>query len=158
MADLLDIAPSTAVVAVWLSGGQRIVVHGLNVPTVAAIVARFPNIAGLLLGGISAADIGQKFILQFGEACGPIIAAGCGEIGSEKHERYASTAFNLEDQLRLITAIVRATCPNGFGFFGELMAKFGKAGEGAKKMKVRLRPSPSPSQRSSEPDFRQIMQ
>ena len=156
MADLLDIAPSTAAEVVKING-QRIVVRGLNVQAVAAIVARFPNVVGLLLGGMGSSDMGPRFILQLGAASGPIIAAGCGHLGEEKYEQYANSALNLEDQTKLITAVIKATCPNGFGFFLEMMRKLSAAGEEAKPLKIRFRKSPSPSPLSSGPDSHRIM-
>ena len=80
MADLLDIAPSTAVEVVKIDG-KRITVRGLHGNAIASIVARFPEL-GLLLGG--GADIGPQLIERFGGAIGPIIAAGCGHLGDEK--------------------------------------------------------------------------
>jgi hypothetical protein len=135
---------------VRLSNDRRIVVRGLNVQAVAAIVARFPGIVGLLLGGVTASEIGPKFVLQLGDATGAIIAAGCGQLGNQDEERHANAGFNLEDQTKLIVAVVRATCPNGFGFFLEMMATLNSASEGAKPARIRLRKSQLPSQPSSD--------
>jgi hypothetical protein len=157
MADLLDIAPTTAVEVVKING-QRIVVHGLRAPALASIAARFPRLIGLFLGGFSMADVGPKFIAQFGEATGPIIAAGCGHLADEKYEQHAATVLLLEDQLKLVIAIIRLTFPNGFGFFLEIGAALGAAGEEAKVYKIRLRQSPSPSPPSSGEDSRPTMQ
>lgn len=157
MADLLDISPTTAVEVVRING-ERIVMRGLGVEAVASIVARFPNMAGLLLGGLGTADIGPKFLLQLGAATGSIIAAGCGHLGDEKYEQYATSALNLEDQCKLIVAVVKATCPNGIGFFNEMLTKLTSAGEEAKSVKVRLKKSPSPSPPSSGADSRQTTQ
>lgn len=157
MADLLDIAPTTAVEVVKING-QRIVVHGLRAPALASIAARFPKLIGLFLGGFSIADIGPKFIAQFGEATGPIIAAGCGHLADEKYEQHAATVLLLEDQLRLVIAIIRLTFPNGFGFFVEMVASLSGAGEEAKVWKVRSKKSPSPSPPSSGEDSLPTMQ
>ena len=73
MADLLDIAPSTSCEVVKIDG-KRLIVRGLHGDAIASIVARFPELALLLSGG--GADIGPKFIARFGQAIGPIIAAG----------------------------------------------------------------------------------
>jgi hypothetical protein len=161
MADLLDIAPTTAIEVVNISG-HPIRVSGLRAPAIAAILGRFPNLVGLFLGGLSIADIGPKFIAQFGSAVGPIIAAGCGHLGDEKYEQHASDALLLEDQLKLVVAIIGITCPNGIGFFGELVAnlaaKLGMSNEEAKTAaKVRLKKSPSPSPLSSDADSHQTM-
>jgi len=156
MADLLDIAPSTSVEVVKIDG-KRIIVRGLHVDAVASIVARFPKIVGMLLGGGGAVDFGPRFIDQFGGAIGPIIAAGCGHLGDEKYEKHAGTLL-IEDQLRLVKAIIGLTFPKGFGFFVEVLAGLTSADEGAKVYKVRLRQSPSLSPPSSDAASRPNMQ
>ena len=156
MADLLDIAPSTSVEVVKIDG-KRIIVRGLNANAIAAIVARFPKIVGLLLGGSGVADIGPQFIAQFGSAIGPIIAAGCGHLGDEKYEQHAGTLL-LEDQLRIVKAIIGLTFPKGFGFFVEVLASLTSADEGAKVVKVRLKQSPSSLQPSSDAASRPNLQ
>jgi len=154
MADLLDIAPSTAVEVVKIDG-MRITVRGLHGDAIASIVARFPEL-GVLLGG--GGDIGPRLIERFGGAIGPIIAAGCGHLGDEKYERHAC-ALLVEDQLRLLKAIFGLTFPNGLTSFIEAMTAFlPGAGEGEKPVKVRLRKSPSPSQPSSDEGSRPTMQ
>src|SRR5262245_13659166 len=49
MADLLDIAPSTAVDIVKIDG-QRVKVHGVSVDAIASFVARFPELKSLING------------------------------------------------------------------------------------------------------------
>jgi hypothetical protein len=143
MADLLDIAPSTAVEVVRIDG-NRIIVRGLHGDAIAAIVARFPELA-TLLGGMGS-DIGARLIERFGNAIGPIIAAGCGHPGEEKYEQHAATLL-VEYQLRLLKAIIGLTFPNGIAAFVEtLTSVLGATDEAAKTVKVRLRKSPSPSQ------------
>lgn len=156
MADLLDIAPATAVETVKINGNRdRIVVHGLHGNAIASIAARFPKL-GLLLGGGD--NIMPRMIEQFGDAIGPIIAAGCGHLGDEKQEEAANRLL-IEDQLKLVKAILGLTFPNGFGsFVSELTSLMGGMDEGAKIHKVRLKKSPSPSQPSSDAVFRQPMQ
>jgi hypothetical protein len=161
MADLLDIAPTTVSEIVNINGNP-IKVSGLRAPAIASILGRYPDLVGLFLGGLSIADIGPKFIAQFGGAVGPIIAAGCGHLGNEKYEQHASDALILEDQLKLVAAIIGITCPNGLGFFGELVAnlaaKLGMSSEEAKTaMKVRLKKSPSPLPPSSDEVSHQTM-
>jgi hypothetical protein len=146
MADLLDIAPSTSVEVVKIDG-KRIVVHGLHGDAIASIVSRFPEL-GMLLGG--GANIGPRLIERFGNAIGPIIAAGCGHLGDEKYEQHAAKLL-VEDQLKLLKAIIELTFPNGITSFVETVAALMPgAGEGAKIVKVRLRKSPSPSPLSSD--------
>jgi hypothetical protein len=155
MADLLDIAPSTACEVVKLNG-MRIVVRGLHGDAIASIVARFPEL-GALLGGAN--DIGPRLIERFGRSIGPIIAAGCGHLGDEKYEQHASTLL-VEYQLKLIKAIIGLTFPNGLTSFIETVtALLAGADEGERTVhKVRLRKSPSPSQPSSDAASRPIMQ
>jgi len=156
MADLLDIAPSTAVEVVKI-GDQRIIVRGLHGDAIASIVARFPEL-GLMLGG--GADIGTRLIERLGSAIGPIIAAGCGHLGDEKYEQHAGTLL-VQDQLKLLQAIISLTFPNGLASFVETLATLvTQADEGEKKkpIKMRLRKSPSPSQPSSDAASRPTMQ
>jgi hypothetical protein len=143
MADLLDIAPSTSCEAVKLDG-QRLVVRGLHGDAVASIVSRFPEL-GILLGGGS--DVGPKLIARFGQAIGPIIAAGCGHLGDEKYEQHAGTLL-LDHQLKLVTAIIGLTFPNGFTAIVDTMTAL--AGKPEKPVKMRLRKSPSASPSSSD--------
>jgi hypothetical protein len=156
MADLLDIAPSTSVEVVKISG-NRILVRGLHGDAIASIVARFPEL-GILLGG--GANIGTRMIERFGNAIGPIIAAGCGHLGDQKYEQHAGTLL-VEDQLKLLQAIVGLTFPNGLASFVEMLATLvtqADEGEKQKPVKVRLRKSPSPSPPSSAADSRPTMQ
>jgi hypothetical protein len=144
MADLLDIAPSTSCEVVKLDG-KRLIVRGLHGDAVASIVARFPELA-LLLGG-AGADIGPKLIARFGQAIGPIIAAGFGKLGEEKYEQHAGTLL-LDHQLKLVQAIIGLTFPNGLTAIVEAMTAL--AGKEERVVKMRLRKSPSPSPPSSD--------
>jgi hypothetical protein len=153
MADLLDIAPSTAVEAVKID--QRfIIVCGLHGDAIASILSRFPQLTNLL-GGV---DMGPRLIAQFGNAIGPIIAAGCGHLNDEKYEQHAAKLL-VEDQLKLVKAIIGLTFPNGIISFVTAMTTF-LAGpdEGVKTVKMRLKQSPSTSQPSSVADSLPIMQ
>jgi hypothetical protein len=155
MADLLDIAPSTACEVVKIDG-MRIVVRGLHGDAIASIVARFPELGALLSGGN---EIGPRLLERFGGSIGPIIAAGCGHLGDEKYEQHAM-ALLVESQLKLVSAIVRLTFPNGpTSFIETVTALLAGADEGAKRViKVRLKKSPSPSLPSSDEASRQILQ
>jgi hypothetical protein len=157
MADLLDIAASTAVHAVWIRG-ERTVVRGLNANDIAFIVSRFPHIGKLVSGEFSESMIAM-LIERLGAAVGPVIAAGCGHLGDEKYEHAAGTILGLEEQVTLFEPIWKLTFPNGTGSFVAKMTRlFGGAGEGAKNVKVRLKKSPSPSQPSSDAGSRPTMQ
>jgi hypothetical protein len=148
MADLLDIAPTTACQAVKINGGMRFVVHGLNAPAIASIVSRFPELAVLLAGG--GTNLGWHLIKHFGSAIGPIIAAGCGYLEDEEREKRVGNLL-IEDQLKLIVAIIGLTFPNGLSPVIEAIMKLGLGAVGETKLiKVRLKKSPSPSPPSSD--------
>ena len=155
MADLLDIAPSTASEAVRIDG-MRIVVRGISIDTLAALVSRFPDLKSLADG--SGGDLVPRLIAGCGVAIGPIIAAGCGHGGEEAYERHAATLLP-EHQVRLLRAIFGLSFPNGISpFVTELTALLGGAPEGAKPVRMRSRKSPSPSPPSSSADSHQTMQ
>jgi hypothetical protein len=155
MADLLDIAPSTAVEVIKIDG-KRIIVRGLHGDAIASIVARFPELGALLGGG--GINLGPRLIERFGAAIGPIIAAGCGHLSDEKYEQHAS-ALLVEHQLKFLKAIIGLTFPNGVVSFVEAMtALLTRADEREKAVTVRLRKSPSPSQPSSDAVSRPTMQ
>jgi len=144
MADLLDIAPSTACEAVWI-GEQRIIVRGLSVDAIASIIARFPELRALVNGG---GDIVASVISACGKAVGPIIAAGCGHIAEDAYEQHAARLLP-EQQLKLLKPIFGLTFPNGLSSFVEaLTGLIGGTGEGAKPIKIRSRNSRSPSSHS----------
>jgi hypothetical protein len=148
MADLLDIAPSTAVDVVKIDG-HRVKVRGISVDALASIVARFPGLKSLASG-----DVGGDIVLRLIEACGaaagPIIAAGCGHLGDAKYEQIGANLLP-EHQLKFLRAIFGLTFPNGIGsFVQELTSLLGGANEGAKVIKVRLKRSPSISPPSSD--------
>lgn len=152
MADLLDIAPSTAVEIVKLDG-LRIKVHGVSVDAIASIVSRFPALKSLAGGGDG--DIVPKLIAGFGAAIGPIIAAGCGHLNEEAYEQRAATLLP-EQQLKLLRAIVGLTFPNGFGPVMEAATAIMNGGAldvPEKPVKVRLKKSASPLPPSSDVDF-----
>jgi hypothetical protein len=156
MADLLDIAPSTACEVVKIAG-KRIVVRGLHGDAIASIVARFPELGFVLGGAIGGVSV-PRLIERFGGAVGPIIAAGCGHLGDEKYEQHART-LQVEQQFDLVNAIIRVTFPNGLlSFVQKVATLMAGAGEGAKPVTVRLRKSPSPSLPSSDAASRPIMQ
>jgi hypothetical protein len=155
MADLLDVAPSTAVESVKIHD-RFITVRGLNGDAIASIIARFPKIAALLDG--SSAEFGPQLIAHCGSAIAPVIAAGCGHTGDEKYEQVAGNLL-VEDQLKLFKAIVGLTFPNGIGSFVTALTEFlAGTDERAKPVKMRLKQSPSQSQSSSAEDFPPTMQ
>ena len=156
MADLLDIAPATAVEVVRIDG-LRITVGKLSVNAIASIIGRFPELA-LLLDGSHGTSVVPRLIERFGRAVGPIIAAACGHPGDEKYEQHAA-AMLVEHQLILLKAILGLTFPNGLGPVMQAIASLvSGAVEEPKVGRVRLRKSPSPSPPSSDADSRPTMQ
>jgi len=155
MADLLDIAPSTAVEAVKLED-RFITVRGLNGDAIASIVSRFPKLVALLDG--NADEFGPKIIAHFGSAIAPIIAAGCGHPGDEQYEHAAANLL-VEDQLKLVKAIIGLTFPKGIGSFVKTMTEFlSGTDERDQPVKMRLKQSPPQSQSSSVADSLPTMQ
>jgi hypothetical protein len=156
MADLLDIAPSTAVEAVWING-QRITVRGLSFNDAASIISRFPNVGDLFRTGFNPSAV-LRLIEQLGASVGPVIAAGCGHPGDEKYEQLAG-AMVIENQGDLLEPIWRLTFPKGIRPFLERLTRLmGDADEGAKPVKLRLKKSPSLSQALSGVDSRPTLQ
>jgi len=156
MADLLDIAPATAVEAVHITGDQRVVVRGLHVNDIATIAARFPSLVATFA---AASDNVVVLMRSVGLAVGAIIAAGCGHLGNEKAEQIANSLL-FEDQIKLVKAIIGLTFPNGFSSVMKVVESLmiGTAGEAQKPVRVRLKKSPSPSPLSSDADSRPIIQ
>jgi hypothetical protein len=147
MADLLDIAPSTAVDIVKVDG-LRIKVRSVSVDAIASIISRFPALKSLASG--DGGDIVSRLVAGCGAAVGPIIAAGCGHPDEEEYEQRAASLLP-EQQIKFIRAIFGLTFPNGIGsFVEELSGLISGASGGAKTIKVRLKKSPSPSQPSSD--------
>lgn len=148
MADLLDIAPSTAVAVVTIDG-LRVKVRAVSFDAMASIVARFPALKSLANGD---GDIVSRLIAGCGAAVGPIIAAGCGHLGEEEYEQRAATLLP-DQQIKFIQAILELTFPNGIGSFVEALTGLvgaATASGGAKKIKVRLKNSHSPLPSSAD--------
>jgi hypothetical protein len=154
MADLLDIVPSTSVEVVHIANNQRLKVRGLQGPEIAAIAARFPNLIAVLA---ATGDNVVMLVSSVGLAVGSIIAAGCGHHDNEKAEAIA-VALLVEDQIRLVKAILGLTFPNGLVPVMELLAAAVAGDAPDKPVKVRLKKSPSTSPPSSGADSRPIMQ
>jgi hypothetical protein len=149
MADLLDIASSTAIETVWIDG-HRISVRGLSFNHAASIISRFPNVGDLFSTGFDA-GVALRLIEQLGASVAPVIAAGCGHPGDEKYEQIAG-AMVMDDQAALLESIWRLTLPKGWRPFLERLKRMRSAGEGAKPVKLRLRKSPLASHASSDAD------
>jgi hypothetical protein len=153
MADLLDIAPSTAVDVVKV-GDKRVIVHGLHVDAIASIVARVPQLRSIAAGG---GDLVTRLITMAGAAVGPIIAAGCGHPNDETYEKHAVT-LSIEEQAKFLKAILWLTFPNGIGPFLELMTSLMGGAVKPKPVKMRLKTLPSTLPQSSGSDLRLTVQ
>lgn len=152
MADLLDIAPSTAVDTVLIDGGQPVDVRGISIDAMAALIARFPNMKDLANGGFGE-DVFLRLVQGFGAAVCSIIAAGCGHLGDERYERRAGQ-LSPEDALNLLKAISGLTFPNGIGSFVEkVTVLINGVNEGAAKPPMyKMRSKQSPSMSPLSPD------
>lgn len=153
MADLLDIAPSTASEAVWIDG-QRVAVYGVSIDAIAYLVARFPELRTLVNGGFGD-DIVPRMIEFCGRAVGPIIAAGCKHLGEQEYEQHAAQ-LALEHQAKFVKAIWELTFPNGVGSFITVLTGIMGGNQDAKPK--RFRKSRLPSQPSSGTASLQTMQ
>jgi len=153
MTDLLDIAPATAFDVVHITGNKRIKVRGLHGNDIATIAARFPDLVAQLA---AAGDNVVVLISSLGVAIGPIIAAGCDQLGDEKQEAAAGRIL-FEDQIKLVKAIYDLTFPNGLSSFMETIKGLAVT-EPEKRIKVRSKTSPSASPPSSATDSHRIMQ
>jgi hypothetical protein len=147
MADLLDIAPSTASEVVKIDG-QRITVRAISFDGIASIIARFPELRSLINGGFGD-DFIPRLILGCAASVGPIIAAGCGHLADEAYEQRALSLLP-QQQVKFLKAIFGLSFPNGLGSFVEdltgLMGSLTGPGEGAAKpIKMRSRNSHSVS-------------
>jgi hypothetical protein len=161
MADLLDIAPATAVTVVKFDD-QRVTVRGVRLDGIASLVSRFPDLKSLVNDGGDSGDIVTRLIAGCGQAAAPIIAAGCDRLGDEKYEKHAAM-LPPEYQLKLLGAIFALTFPNGIGSFVEaLTSLLNPAGDERAKpkfVKLRWKKSPStPSPSADTPDSLPIMQ
>lgn len=156
MADLLDIAPSTAVEVVKIDG-QRIKVRGISLDAIASIIARFPELKSLVKDGFGD-DFVPRLILGCGASVGPIIAAGCGHLADEAYEQRALDLLP-QHQVKFLKAIFGLTFPNGIGsFVEELTGLLGGPVEGAKPIRMRSRNSRSVSPPSSDAASHPTMQ
>lgn len=147
MADLLDIAPSTAVEVVTLDE-KDVEVRGVSINTMASIISQFPDLKNL--AGNTGGDIVSLLISGCGAAIGPIIAAGVGQPGNKDYEQHAAQLLP-EQQIKLLRAILGLTFPNGIGsFVTELTGLMNAGSGGAKTVRLRSKNSQSKSPPSAE--------
>ncbi|MEE9589898.1 MAG: hypothetical protein V3V97_17970 [Hyphomicrobiaceae bacterium] len=118
MASLLDIAPTTEMVVVR---GTQLEVYGLSAKGIASLLARFPELRGLMTGTEFSIE---ELISLGGEVVAAIISAGCGSPDHKEAEAIAGR-LPLEIQADLLAAILRQTLPNGVGPFVEKLGDLG---------------------------------
>jgi hypothetical protein len=149
--NLLKLAPSVATEKVMI-GGEEIEIGGISADAIAALAVRFPQIATVLTKAQQSQGIEWGEVLPIlGDAVGPLIAAGCGELGDVEAEAVASRlAFPLQAQLAV--PILKRTFPDGIGPFvawvtGEIeaIAKTAPMAAPARGIRIRSRKSPPPS-------------
>ena len=152
MADLLDIAPSTAVEIVQLGedDGQSVEVRGITINVMAAIISRFPELKTIMSGN-SDGNVISLLITSGAAVVGPVIAAGVGHFGKKEYEERAANLLP-EQQMKLLQAIARLTFPNGISaFMGEVTVLInGADNDKPKTMRSRSNSSQSPLPASAE--------
>lgn len=110
MVSLLDIAPATGKVSV---AGGDVDVIALSAKQLAAILGRFPTLYNLFAGR----QPGIEEVIEFApDAVAVFIAAGTGHLGESNHEEAASR-LGIDDQSKLLEAILKITLPGGSGPF-----------------------------------------
>lgn len=108
MAGLLDIAPAAETVTIRRA---KIEVTGVGADGIAMLLSRFPDLRAVLSG--IAVEIDDLIGLG-GEVIGAILAAGTGAAGDEAAEA-AARRLGVDEQLDLLSAIMRVTMPKGVG-------------------------------------------
>ncbi|MBZ7921661.1 hypothetical protein LAC81_07685 [Ensifer adhaerens] len=118
MAGLLDIAPVAETVTI---NGTAVEVIGISAEGIAYLFNRFPEIRMAITGRKVDAD---RWSNIGAGAVAAIIAAGCGGLGSEAHEKKAASLPAVA-QADLLDAIMKTTMPGGpLPFVQRLMGMF----------------------------------
>lgn len=122
MTGLLDIAPASKPVLVPSDDGEVSVnVRGLSISDIRDLLARFPEVVGMLGSGkVKPADV----IRMGPDIVAAIIAAACGNPGHEKVEAFARE-LGAGVQVEILTATLKLTMPRGPGPFVELLKAAG---------------------------------
>lgn len=140
MPGLLDIMPAAKRVMIPTSEGEAPVdVRGLSLPDVRDLLARFPEVIGMLGSGkVKAADV----FAMGPDIVGAIIAAACGS-GGVKEAEAAATMFSIGVQAEILTHVIKLTMPKGPGPFVEMLKALGL--DVASLSAIASPPSPKPS-------------
>lgn len=112
MVGLVDIATLTEKVTV---GNQSVEVSGITARGVAMLLGRFPDVRAAMSGIELSAD---KLMALGPDVVCAVIAAGVGKPGDADTEAQADKLV-IEQQVDLLSAILRLTMPGGFGPFAE---------------------------------------
>jgi len=116
MPGLVDIAPLHEVVDIR---GTPVTVTGVPADGIARLLMRFPELRKALAGGNLEIDA-QQLIDMGGEIVSAVIAAGTeNEAPQEEVEEAIRKNTALEEQVKLLAAVIRVTLPNGVGPFVE---------------------------------------
>ena len=135
MVGLLDIAP---VVEPVIVGDVTIECRGISLKGIVSLIQRFPSLQTALLsatelGGPSATSDAGSLMTEAPDAIAAILVAGTGPgrsagIVRQAEEDHAAD-LPVETQIDLLTAILKATMPNGLSPLVEkLTAMFGAVG------------------------------
>ena len=119
---LLDCVPVPTMVPITIKGGQgEIGVYGLSISDIATLLSRFPELMAMVTGAAQ----GQPVSWDAGSLLGAcplgvasILAAATGHASDDAHEAAASR-LPADTQMDMLTAIIKATMPQGFGPFVE---------------------------------------
>jgi hypothetical protein len=101
-------------------GGTVIEMRGLSAPRCFELVTEFPAIIGLLSGNPDVA----KLLFQLPQAAAAIACEGLRR-PKDKKLREDFNNLALGDQVKLLTAVIKATMPDGPGPFVEMLATLG---------------------------------
>lgn len=122
MPGLLDIAPAAKRVMIPTSEGEAPVdVRGLSISDIRDLLARFPEVVGMLGSGkLKVADV-----LKMGpDIVAAIMAAACGSPGSEQAEAFCKE-MGAGIQAEILTHVIKLTMPRGPGPFVDLLKAAG---------------------------------
>lgn len=158
MPNLLDIAALESSVEVR---GKRVPCFGLGAKQIVDLVTRFPVLketlfpAGALQMPSEVSDP-LGLIHAAPDAISAILAAGTGHLGDQQHEEAASN-LGLEEQIDLLTEILKLTLPNGLvPFMEKLTVLFGGVSgnpQAPLSADEQLKPISLPNGRASDTDL-----
>lgn len=117
MVSILDVAPVPEIVRVR---GVEIPVNGLSLEDLAALVARFPEIAGFFADGAEKGAGPMAFLKASPGLAAMVIGAATGQDSPEEIAGFRKLPFG--DSLALLLAVKRGSLPDGSGPLEELMA------------------------------------